>query len=829
MFYNFKNAKVSVNGRDLICQSVSLSHSSSIESFYDETNKNNNDYVVTNGQRGTFRLVYQLTGEDFLRDYINSETSFSGNLGGLYFQSGYLESYSFQGEANNPVTISLNGVFFDKIKGTFSPTYENIDKNVNYYNFADCSFSVLGSEIGSLSETESFSYSVSNEITPFYNLNSTVPDRVYFGKRSLSMEVVSSNLISNLGLTGQQGGASITFSHPDGGSLSQYSINGRMNSKVYNLSVDGLLKSQISVVSENYAESPTITSFSPTPSSLTVGYNFLINGTNLSNATRVRIADRDISNFTVLSDSQLSGTIPNDAITGNLTVYTYGGSFTTGFPFTDLGITVSSVSPSSGVYGQGFTISGNGFYRISNVQLSQAGATAECDYEVVDNNTILATVPNNYGGYNLTTAVYSSGNGRGIQLDDLTNSFNILPTIRSFTASGLPDDPFIVRTYGHKGFDKIVFNNGPSYDTAASSGYDYLTGLVPEGNTYGKIRIYNTTANVYVESTETFLPTVNPTGVSPTSGRQGDLVSLTGQNFNTGLLYQTIANHYLVDYNGVTGEMKWLSNSGLSGLVPAMTNSGPIRLYSNDGSTLYQNSVYFDYIPPAINVTGIVPESGHSYETNRVKLEGSNLTYVNSIQLLKLDEPNSGDYYSILTGSGTGIGVGLLGNTATFYISGGYYMPTGNYRVIASDAYSSDNDEYYIHNDNSITGYLQILAFNSQTSQYESFDGDSLGISSGLGIKVSSSDFFNVSTSSNGTGWQTLSGISANGLNVSNDSIYEIEIRKNTGDMVSKTIKPFDYYSIRGISNLNEVEVRRKDQSSSVLSFVWEWEKNGFI
>lgn len=122
--------------------------------------------------------------------------------------------------------------------------------------------------------------------------------------------------------------------------------------------------------------------------------------------------------------------------------------------------------------------------------------------------------------------------------------------------------------------------------------------------------------------------------------------------------------------------------------------------------------------------------------------------------------------------------------------------------------------------------YLQGIAWNSQSSRYEVADFDNVAVSSGLeGYIVTSSDFFSASTSSNGTGWETLTGISANILNVRNDSPYDISVRKNTGNMVSKNLAPNEIYSIKGISNLNEIDIRRKDQSSSVLNFIWEWQK----
>lgn len=121
--------------------------------------------------------------------------------------------------------------------------------------------------------------------------------------------------------------------------------------------------------------------------------------------------------------------------------------------------------------------------------------------------------------------------------------------------------------------------------------------------------------------------------------------------------------------------------------------------------------------------------------------------------------------------------------------------------------------------------YLQLISWNSQTNRYEILDSENLAISSGLSSYVTGSDFYNAYTSSDGTGWQTLTGINADATNIYNNSMYDIEIRKNTGNMTSKTLSVGEVYSIRGISNLNEIDIRRKDQSSSVLNFIWEWER----
>ena len=127
--------------------------------------------------------------------------------------------------------------------------------------------------------------------------------------------------------------------------------------------------------------------------------------------------------------------------------------------------------------------------------------------------------------------------------------------------------------------------------------------------------------------------------------------------------------------------------------------------------------------------------------------------------------------------------------------------------------------------DNPSIPMIQMVTWNSQEQRYEVLDSKALAVGSGGGVSVDSSDFFSVVTPSNGTGWETLTGITCNTVLVDNDTSYEIEIRKNTGNMVAKTIEPSSIFRIEGISNSNEIDVRRVDQSATQLSMVWEWEK----
>jgi len=130
-----------------------------------------------------------------------------------------------------------------------------------------------------------------------------------------------------------------------------------------------------------------------------------------------------------------------------------------------------------------------------------------------------------------------------------------------------------------------------------------------------------------------------------------------------------------------------------------------------------------------------------------------------------------------------------------------------------------------IYENNPSIPMIQMVTWNSQEQRYEVLDTKNLAVASGGGVSVDSSDFFSVTTSSAGTGWETLTGISCDSVLIDNDTSYQIEIRKNTGNMVAKTIEPSSVFRVQAITNANEIDVRRVDQSTTQLSMVWEWEK----
>lgn len=137
----------------------------------------------------------------------------------------------------------------------------------------------------------------------------------------------------------------------------------------------------------SFLVTPQITSF--TPSSGIVGTLVTITGVSLSQTTKVTIGGKAAS-FTVLSDTQVTATVPAGAKTGQkITVTTRGGTAQSTSAFMVVP-SISSFTPTSGPVGTSVTITGNSFTGATAVAFGGVTATS---YQVISDTQIDALVP----------------------------------------------------------------------------------------------------------------------------------------------------------------------------------------------------------------------------------------------------------------------------------------------------------------------------------------------------------------------------------------------------------------------------------------------------
>jgi uncharacterized repeat protein (TIGR03803 family) len=124
------------------------------------------------------------------------------------------------------------------------------------------------------------------------------------------------------------------------------------------------------------------------PTSGVVGTSVIILGTNLTGATSVTF-NGTAATFTVVSDSEITATVPAGATTGKVEVTTPGGTLSSNVTFRVTAV-ISSFSPTSGPVGTVVTITGQSLTGATSVSFGGIKATS---FAVNSDTQITATVP----------------------------------------------------------------------------------------------------------------------------------------------------------------------------------------------------------------------------------------------------------------------------------------------------------------------------------------------------------------------------------------------------------------------------------------------------
>ena len=340
------------------------------------------------------------------------------------------------------------------------------------------------------------------------------------------------------------------------------------------------------------AADPTITSFTPT--SGPVGTTVTITGTNFNDppVNLVEFNNHDAS-FTVVNDTTIRATVPNDATDGRIEVHNIDGTATSSSNFNVTssgggsgGPTITSFNPTSGPVGTSVTINGSNFTGATSVTFNNVAAS----FNVNNASRITAQVPNGAtdGRIRVTTPqgtatsssnfnVTSSGGGSG---GPTITSFNPTsgPVGTSVTIRGTHFQTPVVTDVefdGHNAASFRIVN-----DTT-------ITAVVPNNATDGPIRVRNTggtaTSSTNFNVTQAPRPTI--TSFSPTGGPIGTSVVIRGTNFS-GTGFTTSA----VRFNGATATFKVNSAAQITATVPAAATTGRISVTTPGGTAQSANS-----------------------------------------------------------------------------------------------------------------------------------------------------------------------------------------------------------------------------------------------
>lgn len=696
-FYTSKNANLKINGNEFVANSVELSTEASNEPVFYSDKRHSFSYAPTNGINGNLRINYYLTGADSLKTSLTNDAPLSGFFGGIYFTGGYLNSYSLNCAPNNPVTVNANVVFFDQLVGTFSPVTVK-QENHKCLNFSDANiYHYGGYSSETISNVVTLNYNYSTEIEPSYyyesgtDFTNVIPSRVSIGPKKIETTILCDNLTTSLPINGKNLGIRITLQHPELSSLSeQYSCSGVMTSKNISVSAGDYVKNLITVTQYSTDEPPFIRVVNPVEG--TFDDPVTIVGSGFTNATDFYFNDVPDNNFTIVDDANILAYVPRNATSGNIKVVTYGGEYTftrTGFNIIPETLTVSSLSPLTGKAGSLIQISGANFYKIDRIFFSGQHTG---QFRKINNNIFEVKVP--------TGATYGKV-GLGSTLRNFTGysvyEFVPVPEFTGFfPSSGVSGALITLLGRNFSGISRVAFNGITGHPINVLNN-NQLTVPVPGGRSKGYITMSGF-SGVTSFSPVQFTPILYITGITPTSGRLGDTVRLSGYYFDTGIMYKTDniegQNLFKVGFeNYFTGFYTGAGDYLLTGKVPYDVIPGStynIYVYQNDGISTHPSNTSFKVrwnTPVVTNVNAGASYYGRqilSGSTGGFSLLGSSLAEVRKIRMTGL-----------AVGSNIGKGIAFTNDTikyitgsidgkmcmVTGYAFSGYNLATGNYEV----------------------------------------------------------------------------------------------------------------------------------------------------
>ncbi len=337
---------------------------------------------------------------------------------------------------------------------------------------------------------------------------------------------------------------------------------------------------------------PVITDFSPKAG--TPGDTIQVIGVGFSVGTVTVYFWNGVPAFTrVVSDTMLTATVPVGATTGVLGIQNYLGRTSTSADFTVVGRGpyITDVFPAYGDSSTTVTISG---VHLTNVAPNgvKFNGVASTDASPNASGTIISVhvPPGAPPGSNplVVTSTYGTSNS--------PTAFTVLgpgPYVATFSPdSGTPNTKVSIMGMHFTGVTNVSFNG------AAGTGLYYSDTLItvwtPTNLTTGKITVSSPSGNF--TTAEMFYAPPTLTGISPSSGRAGTNVTLTGTN---------LRGTTNVSFNGKSAAFTVVNNTAIQAIVPSACTSGFIQVRTPDFSCT--NSTRFS-VPPTIY--GFAPVSG---------------------------------------------------------------------------------------------------------------------------------------------------------------------------------------------------------------------------
>lgn len=358
----------------------------------------------------------------------------------------------------------------------------------------------------------------------------------------------------------------------------------------------------------------------------------------------------DATTFTVVSDTEIIVTVPENAQTGKISIVNQVGKVESTEDFTVIiAPVIAGFSPTTGVVGTEVTITGYNFTGLTEVKFGETPVLAKTEqdpdgFEVISDSEILVRVP--VGAVtSKITVITADGNDVSeadfvvIQAPTIAETGGISPLrgvvgdIVTIIGENLGD----VTRVSFLGLADTEDEEGnPLSDDVIVTSFESITATeikvkVPAGAVSGNLMVTNvagsaTSAEAYEVITAPELISFNPT-----SGKVGDDVVISGW-----VLGEAVS----VEFNGTVQNTIFVSPDGktITAKVPTGATTGQLTVNFPEDFKLVSEGVYT--VIPLPTIVSFNPESGVA-ET-AVRIVGTNFTTISKVTFNGVDADISG-------------------------------------------------------------------------------------------------------------------------------------------------------------------------------------------
>lgn len=298
------------------------------------------------------------------------------------------------------------------------------------------------------------------------------------------------------------------------------------------------------------------------------------------------------------SDTQIAATVPATAITGALWVDLPGIRSNTNLVFSVAPPIITGITPSTGVGGTSVTINGSGFRptrNSSNVTFNGQTATITSWTDT----QIVASVPSAAATGPVVVSVSAQTN--------VISNQDVVFTVPSPVITGLVPSAGPVDTQvqiNGAGFGAVQGSSTVKFSSIAATIVGWsdtqILAKVPLTATTGSVAV--TVSGVTSSSVVNFtIPPPVITGVSPTSGLPGTLVTITGSGF------QANKGNGWISFSGSNATTSTWTDTQITATVPQGAATGAVNVRANN--FVYSNQDILFTVPKPL-ITSVTPSTG---------------------------------------------------------------------------------------------------------------------------------------------------------------------------------------------------------------------------